>query len=66
MYQIYGGVLSLFVKFSRSKKTSSLNFTNLRGGEEISKNWKIEKLRKTYVEKIAPKICRKIGTKALR
>ena len=52
---IYGGVLSLFVKFSRrSKKTSSFNFTHLF----VKKNrkiWKIEKLREKNVEKMAGK-----------
>ena len=44
-----GGVLSLFVKLSRSKKSSSFHFTHL----EI---WKIETLRENNVENMGEKL----------
>ena len=46
---IYGGVLSLFVKFSQeAKKSSPLGFTYLE--KKNRKIWKIEKLREKNVE----------------
>ena len=45
---IYVGVLSLFVKFSRSQKTSSFKLYVV--GKKPRKIWKIEKLREKNVE----------------
>ena len=53
---MYGGVLSLFVKFSRSKEIKFVKFHTF--GKKTSKIWKIEKLREKNVEKLGKKTLR--------
>ena len=51
---IYGGVLSLFVKFSRTKNIKFVNIPTF--GKKNRKIWKIEKLLETNVEKLEKKL----------
>ena len=52
---IFGGVLSLFVKFSRSKKIKFVKVLTYLGNK-IKKIWKIEKLREKKVEIMGKKL----------
>ena len=51
---IYGGVLSLFVKFSRTKNIELVNIPIF--GKKSRKIWKIEKLREKNVENLEKKL----------
>ena len=53
---MYGGVLSLFVKFSGSKNIKFVNIPIF--GKKTGKIWKIEKLREKHVEKLGKKALR--------
>ena len=53
----YGGVLSLFVKFSTRKKNKFVEL-HIFGRKKIRKIWKIEKLRENNVEIMAKKTLR--------
>ena len=53
---VYGGVLSLFVEFSR--RTKNIEFVNIPifRGKKPRKIWKIEKLRENNVEILEKKL----------